>query len=789
MKKNYPQSKCFVLFLSALLVTLSGCVDNDYDLTKKINTDMTIGAGLTIPLGQIKKQVLSDLVDLEDMNELEEDENGGYRFRIKDQISEEFELGSVPNFQVDMPGFLFGNTVTMPELSTLSVPSVNIEAGTSLPPIPGSGMAGIPIPTTTINYPADGDYEEYNFKVGYFIPDEINKIESVVFQNTIVSIDLDKSGILSLIDASAENFAMSIEFPEQFVLESMNASNVSINGNKVTINDLTTDIARKKYQFKLSKLVPKATDASEGNLDISEFIKYKFSYTIAGKTKAASGTPNINVVIAFVPQVDEVIATTNPIAIDFTDQEIALAGRIELPKEVTSVSEVLFAQDATIDLTIKNTGSELPMQFGSNGNVQLKFPLAFMFNAHTGLVKGADAWTLDVPASKLFERRVLSFSGINLSGLSVVDGAVDFSTEKITMKPTSPIEFKATQGVSSKKLEGFTPEFSVESKQLDLTVKSVKGKFNVDFGLKPETISLGDLSIDGAEDIKFALLDVIFNLVIDNPTSLPITMNLDLVPVDKDGVKQEAQRVSIPDVVLSADAVTRLQISRYAEPVISTPNGDYKGIRTNLASLFIDMPESIEVSIKPTIDPEKEYTVELQSDPYNLTVDYDVIVPLALDKEFNMKYVDTIRDFQKDLKDVVNIVTSLKIDMDIENSIPLELSLKVTPIGLDTDDDLSDKIAIDLLDRDVASSLVGLVIRAGMADNTAAITKASIGLREKVKGAMKELDGIRLEIIIKPDQSRPGSALNKEQYIQIKSIKAQIPEGVNISLDKKEEDK
>lgn len=197
--------KTLGLFLMGTLFLLCSCVDDTYDLNKKISTDIGIkGNKLALPLGSLKAIVLDSLIgsiDLIDMNE-----NGVYAIKQNDTIHpikknvDEILLAIKPqsiNSSISTSGYVSGNV---------------------------SGV--IPIPFTKSN----------DFSFENRISRQFKRVESLTFiEEMAIELNIKLEGLEAL-QESPVNLDFTLEFPKCFKDLRCDEENVTIlKGNKVEI--------------------------------------------------------------------------------------------------------------------------------------------------------------------------------------------------------------------------------------------------------------------------------------------------------------------------------------------------------------------------------------------------------------------------------------------------------------------------------------------------------------------------------------------------------------------------
>ena len=95
-KKHLKLGSCALM---ASLLTLSSCVDNDYDLTKDIDLTIQVGGSeFAIPGGETEPIKLSKILDIEEDGVVKIDNEGNYY--LLQEGSEQTTFISVSGFEI-----------------------------------------------------------------------------------------------------------------------------------------------------------------------------------------------------------------------------------------------------------------------------------------------------------------------------------------------------------------------------------------------------------------------------------------------------------------------------------------------------------------------------------------------------------------------------------------------------------------------------------------------------------------------------------------------------------------
>lgn len=342
----------------------------------------------------------------------------------------------------------------------------------------------------------------------------------------------------------------------------------------------------------------------------------------------------------------------------------------------------------------------------------------------------------------------------------------------------------------------------------DMNITSATGRF----GPSVDLDNLGDISI--GNDVPDFLNDPDVQLEVDNPiiridleSTLPINgfVTGELTPTYKKGVQpaRPVTSIVIPNIVAKKNSssttvicesaeVDRIDKSHYPAGTVfmdSKSMGD-----VHLREILQKIPEHITFSADAKADDSEEVTVLLDHD-YTIKPAYSFEAKLALNAGSRIVYNDSIDGWKEDLEDIdLGNDMKINIEADVVNNSPMQLNLKVTPVGAlengkreDLDKEVDVKIGSNKgTDAVITSSLSG--------DKNP--TKLTIQISSLKEGAFKKLDGIRLKawanmvsnntpLVGEDVKDAQGNIIKKsEQTLQLKNIKVKLSGSVQYDPDK-----
>lgn len=302
----------------------------------------------------------------------------------------------------------------------------------------------------------------------------------------------------------------------------------------------------------------------------------------------------------------------------------------------------------------------------------------------------------------------------------------------------------------------------------DINVSSVEGIFDTDITIDSQVLNLGEMPEALAdENTQINLNNVATTFEITNPTGIPFAVDLNFVALNSANrpINQEVDlTINVPAAVdLNTPKTTKYYITNSTSAV--APEGYEKILCENLNKLISQIPNSIKIT--PTVNTIKtEVSFFELNKAYKTEANYDVALPFDFGPNSQINYTETIENIHKDLSDVSDYIDEMVVNADIENTIPMRLQLNATPYDLNGLD-MSDRLEIT---QDI-------IIEAG--NDNAPTQTTSLIIKEKVKGALAELD--KVDLNIKGNTQEAQTILKPTQYVLIK-LNAKLPNGINVEF-------
>ena len=310
----------------------------------------------------------------------------------------------------------------------------------------------------------------------------------------------------------------------------------------------------------------------------------------------------------------------------------------------------------------------------------------------------------------------------------------------------------------------------VEVENIELT--SATGVFDpeVNFG------SLGEVDVTGVPDflsddnVVADLANPQILLTINNEMNVAATVKA-TVTATKSG--QTTATVQLPEMYIEKNSVsptTQICICREKTPELTAQYGEKNVYAvSNLSTLINKIPDHVSIgNVEARADQSQEATVEFGK-PYHITPSYEVYAPLAFGKDAVIEYSDQFDGWNDDIDDLeLSENTYVRLTADAISKVPAALILEATPLGVGGAD-ISNLIEVNIKKGEVSASTDG---------ETAVTSPLEVEIREKVKGGLKQLDGLSYKVQGKATHNGTtveGITLNANKHtLKLNNIKVKL---------------
>lgn len=310
----------------------------------------------------------------------------------------------------------------------------------------------------------------------------------------------------------------------------------------------------------------------------------------------------------------------------------------------------------------------------------------------------------------------------------------------------------------------------VEVENIELT--SATGVFDpeVNFG------TLGEVDVTGVPDflsddnVVADLANPQILLTINNEMNVAATVKA-TVTATKSG--QTTATVQLPEMYIEKNSVsptTQICICREKTPELTAQYGEKNVYAvSNLSTLINKIPDHVSIgNVEARADQSQEATVEFGK-PYHITPSYEVYAPLSFGKDAVIEYSDQFDGWNDDIDDLeLSENTYVRLTADAISKVPAALILEATPLGVGGAD-ISNLIEVNIKKGEVSASTDG---------ETAVTSPLEVEIREKVKGGLKQLDGLSYKIQGKATHNGTtveGITLNANKHtLKLNNIKVKL---------------
>lgn len=319
-----------------------------------------------------------------------------------------------------------------------------------------------------------------------------------------------------------------------------------------------------------------------------------------------------------------------------------------------------------------------------------------------------------------------------------------------------------------------TPLVSFDS----IKVNTVHGLVDPEIERTSEEVALdmGDADFFKNENNHLSLSDPRITIDLTSTVTVPMVLSLKLTSVDDKNAEigSDSADIYLDPCELKQDSITTKLIICKSEPANAEPEeGTKYVVMHNLSKLMERIPDKMLFDLTPKADLQYEHHVDMTRD-LAMHGTYDVSIPLAFDSLY-IEYSDTIKDLSESLADVADYIDAadLHIVADVESSIPLGVVMKAT--GYDKNGNYLPNIEIDSCYIDAGS-------------DTVTVSTMKLGMKVQKVGGKSGLSDLDYIVFTAACQSgSESSSIRKGQFLWLKKVRLQIPQGIKVDLtdDKK----
>lgn len=314
----------------------------------------------------------------------------------------------------------------------------------------------------------------------------------------------------------------------------------------------------------------------------------------------------------------------------------------------------------------------------------------------------------------------------------------------------------------------------------EMAADFVTGVIQPDINAETTQIELNDLPDFLKDDAtRLDITNPVIVLKANNPLDTPIELDALLIP-KKNNANIEGHAVQV-GAGYGKTAVT-LQPGNNVIALSRTEGVSVEGMTSNVIvadmnNLLEIIPDDIDVDLKPVVRNGDYYEVELGRD-YQLAASYEVDVPLSFEQGLNIVYSDSIKDLNKDLKDVDKVtLKKANIILTVDNAIPLKLQLKPENVQI------KDVYGRELTGVEKTIEEDKQYVMESVDGETPATSEVVLNLSTvEDPGFLSKIDKICFKITAVTGGAA-GVPLKDTQWLKVTNVKLTVPGGVNVDLN------
>lgn len=672
------------------VVVATGCVDDSFRIDK-VSTEVTIGQGATLPLGDLERKTLGDLLaEAEGIDTLITKKDGGYVLGVSGDG--EYTIGGIKHvvsipaisgeFKVDYPEFaLIDDVHTFDEYCEIRSNYGNLSLlENQAVPVP----AGI-----EITGEEEGSFSE---TFDYEVPEMISGIKRIYMKPTEEGDPGARVDVRFLLnDLSAVNGGghvnLELKAPEGCNIYNAEGEHIEDGEFAVTEYDFTADEDELPFLIYVES-VANNSPVENGKIGFSVDLEYHVSFemtTKSGSLNLIQG-PQLHIVSDLAYEDADVVL--NEVAIlDHMKPENGDVVIKDLPEEITLIRSLTFAEESP--LTLKAGGFEwMSEDLAEKIIIDAWLPDYIILHENVEIGYNAEEHKLHTTLNSLRNGVEVDLDALDFGaeGLDPKNGEV-----KISFAPEidARIEEGTEVKLSSVMHEGeMTLNAGIEEATLD--IQEVCGCVNYEYTYE-KRIGLGgvdNLSIDGVG------LAPVLKLELENPFTMELMASYSIVPYINGKIQVDRAintngyngvgYVTIPaatvegGVVVPSSSVIVLGTEASREEYSAE---EYIFVPCDIDKLLTgQFPDELDLRLNIYTDLFKEVALHAL-DNYELKYDYSLELPIELNAQTGVTYEQTV-DFTKmnggnpfeQLAELDYIkVGDVAVLADVTTTLPLEL--------------------------------------------------------------------------------------------------------------------
>lgn len=318
-----------------------------------------------------------------------------------------------------------------------------------------------------------------------------------------------------------------------------------------------------------------------------------------------------------------------------------------------------------------------------------------------------------------------------------------------------------------------SPSLILTASATEFSLVSAVGRADLEIGKTRQTLVLDEVpEFLRSEGTVLDLLNPHLLFELNSNAGFPVNGTLKIVPyITVDGKKEEvtdAIQVVPFNLPKSMNPKVTLNVKYWiAKNDENMPKGeDYEFILSeNLPKMFKRLPDSIIVFMDGDLDVNQDHIIDVNAN-YVANGKYELKIPFSFGSEFQIALADTI-DIPSVISDLLDD-RGLELFGEIENSIPLELELKMS--------------ALDENDNKIELATTKNTIKSASSTGDSVKSPIEISLKREKASESKITRLIMSFKTTSPNTSEDGALIEGHDFI-IADIKVRIPDGITVDLN------
>lgn len=553
-------SRLFYFSLSTLIVGATcSCIDNKYDLEKNsLNKNMSIfNNGISLPVGSVQEITLSQFIDTEEENSIIKEDLSGY-YLSKSGDTEEINI-DIEDTDVTNDGSSLEETFKKVNIFKKIFSNPLFTANTVMLPInehkdsydsQSYELLKNTIGENTEKFILDlsddeGDevVEKFTIKIDD-VPEEINTIYSVEFEEFPIYLNLETKNIDNITDKLVLEDNFKIEIPNVIILGKNNHLNITEEDGKSFIN-LGQEVVT-EYPNRLT-INAKGIDLGENGIDAitdpvtgKRTIEYEDAFKFHGnafinKIYKSNETSGDYIKIPMVLRTEEITATAKKVKgkfnIDPTNESVGI-DKDELPDFLSEDNIIIDATHASIEFVASIENEKLPTDFPIKVEIETVKNDIITNNLKAKFWIEADKFSFNKTENKYYYKYIISDNEEEKNGY-----------ENVVIEDLNKLLYEIPDSVR------VNAEIDSEEK-LDIDIVK-KTDINIDFAFnvplefgKELNISYTD-TIDGIHGSLGGIKTTGVKLAGKLEYKIPVNMQLSASAIDTDGNLLEGVNITI----------------------------------------------------------------------------------------------------------------------------------------------------------------------------------------------------------------------------------------------------